>query len=151
MKYSRIAWTVLPAILLLLAGCNGQEANNTSPSGPSAVTSTKAATVTMTIDAKEHLQADTLEVPVREGMKLAEALREAHGMTFELETYEGMGTLVKGINGLNNNQHEGHYWQFCLDGTYSDRGIDDLTLKSGQKVSWYYRAYGETPCKKIGE
>jgi|GEM_PF-5086151 hypothetical protein len=135
----------LISTLLLLASCTaGTPASDKQvPNG--------SPTLQISIDAKDFMPTDTIEVAIDSSRTLTNLLRSCKEMQFSLKKYEGLGHLVTGINGLENEEKSGHYWQCCLDGTYSDRGVDEIIPAQGMMVSWYYRAYGESPCKKIGE
>lgn len=89
------------------------------------------------------------ELSVRDFMvKVAEKHNDFH---FTDTLYTGMGHLLTSLQGIANAKGEGAYWQFCIDNTASDRGIDEKTIHSGQQVDWHYVQYGKLPCKKIGE
>lgn len=111
-----------------------------------------AASVTMTVDAKGYIPFDTAAgIPWKAGMTVGDAVRATQDIAFGIKEYADLGRLVNAVNGLENNTHDGHYWQFCVDGVFSEVGMDEKALAAGQTVNWYYRAYGEGPCKKIGE
>jgi Domain of unknown function (DUF4430) len=134
---------------LLLSACSP----GSSPTAPATDGAAQAsATVTMTVDAKGYIPFDTAAgIPWKTGMTVGDAVRATREIQFGIKEYPDLGRLINAVNGLENNTHDGHYWQFCVDGVFSEIGMDEKPLAAGQAVSWYYRAYGEGPCKKIGE
>lgn len=143
-------FALLLLIATLLVSCTPAQENtptttaDRTPQGP---------TLTLTIDGKGYIPLDTITgIPWEKGLRVGEVVKRLKDqIQFNIKDYAGLGRMVTGINGLENNTHEGHYWQFCVAGTFSEVGMDDKILESGQDISWYYRAYGESPCKQIGE
>ncbi len=51
--------------------------------------------------------------------------------------YPGMGTLVTGMHG-NNNGSDKNYWQYKVNGVMPQIGADQLTLKNGDAIEWFF-------------
>ncbi|MFY0600175.1 MAG: DUF4430 domain-containing protein [Cyclobacteriaceae bacterium] len=90
-------------------------------------------------------------VPWRSGLNLYDILmqQEADEITFEVQDtlYGDLGHLILGFNGIKNNGKEN--WVFCLNGKKSNRGVDQVDLKSGDIVDWYYvNGTSSTPCEQ---
>jgi hypothetical protein len=148
--FKQIGMVLMFGVLLALTACN--TSTTTPPAGNSVSDTTQAASVSMTLDAKGYIPFDTVVgIPWKSAMTVSDAVHATKAFQFGIKEYPDLGHLVEAVNGLKNNTHDGHYWQFCVDGVFSEVGMDKKSLEAGQTVSWYYRAYGEGPCKKIGE
>lgn len=51
--------------------------------------------------------------------------------------YPGMGTLVTGMHG-NINGNDKNYWQYKVNGVMPQIGADQLTLKNGDVIEWFF-------------
>lgn len=144
-------FSFLLSFLLLLASCG--PSTDTANSGSSIVTlpaATAPSTVTLIVPGptdKEFVET----VPFEEGMTVGQLLDAQSTVRVTTKSYPGMGRLLTSINAQANEDMPDHFWQYCINGTIADKGIDDMQLSAGDLVQWHYVKYGETPCKKIGE
>lgn len=153
-RYPRqLGLAFLLLVSMVWAACSSStEGTSSASSTDSSAKQAAVSTVSMTVDAKGYIPFDTVAgIPWKAGMSVGDAVRATKEIQFGFKDYADLGRLVDAVNGLQNNTHDGHYWQFCVDGVYSEIGMDEKTLAAGQVVNWFYRAYGESPCKKIGE
>lgn len=138
-------------IALLFQGCGaGSQAN--APSEGNATDSKTAALVIHVPDQSPYSISEIAienEVSVRDLMLKAKTIDASFQFTDTL--YATMGHLLTSILAVPNAKGEGAYWQFCVENTASDRGIDEKMVAPGQQVDWHFVQYGELPCKKIGE
>lgn len=148
----RLGFGLLILLLTGMLACSSPSGSAVDQQGDTAQPPAAISTVSMTVDAKGYIPFDTVAgIPWKAGMTVGDAVRATDAIQFGTKDYPDLGRLVNAVNGLENNTHDGHYWQFCVDGVFSEVGMDEKPLSAGQVVNWYYRAYGEGPCKKIGE
>jgi hypothetical protein len=50
--------------------------------------------------------------------------------------YGDLGHLVIGFNGVKNERPK--YWVYCMNGAKANRGVDDMMLKNGDQITWYF-------------
>lgn len=90
----------------------------------------------------EGLYEDT-QVPITSdttALSLLEKLNEEDpGLQLEIETYEGLGSLVTAIAGQKNGD-DNHYWQYTVNGEMPMVGAGDYTLTDGETVAWEFKA-----------
>lgn len=58
-------------------------------------------------------------------------------LELSLETYEGLGTLVTGMAGMENGTND-QYWQYTVDGEMPMVGADAYVLNGGETVEWMF-------------
>ena len=49
---------------------------------------------------------------------------------------ESLGHLVLGFNGVRNESPK--YWVYCLNGAKANKGVDQMMIKNGDQITWYY-------------
>lgn len=73
-----------------------------------------------------------------------DALRAVANVTSEY--YVGLGTLVKGINGvLNDWMSTGVGWQYWINGKWGEVAADKQILVNGDRLLWNYTTYQGLP------
>jgi hypothetical protein len=148
-KRGRLLVAFLIAAVSLIACSNGTEPRAV-PQGEALVPDSKAQ-LTLVVDGGQFSRKRPALSHTEPSMTVKMAIQKVGDIKFELKEYPGMGHIVERIGNVGNNDHEGRYWQFCIDGRFSDRGIDEVQVQANQEILWTYSAYGEAPCKKIGE
>ena len=74
------------------------------------------------------------------GTNLFDALKIAtmrEGIEMKFKEYPGMGVLVESI-GSSKNGTGGKYWQFFVNGKYSNEGASSYEIKSGDVIEWKF-------------
>lgn len=67
---------------------------------------------------------------------------EKNNIELKYKDYGGdMGVLIESINGTANDAKTNKYWQFWVNGEYSNIGASGCKLKSGDSVEWKYAGY----------
>jgi len=61
------------------------------------------------------------------------------------KNYEGVGSLIESIGGIKNGE-KGRYWQYWVNGKYSDVAADKYILKNGDFVIWKFTS---SPFKQL--
>lgn len=95
----------------------------------------------------------SMEVPWAEGMNAQQALeaawRQVHDtnrFTYGLQYFgEGLGYLVFMLNQTYDTfaplDHPYFFWEFLVNGTPADKGIDGVTLRPGDQVGFRFQTY----------
>lgn len=140
-------YTVLLAFifaLVVLSGCAATEQNTeeqstqTEENGtPTEQTSEseqeEAITITISENNQEEIVAEE-EVPVEEGEILYDVMEE----NFDIEaTEEGFITSIEGIS---QNEEEGKYWMYYVNGEMAEVGAQDYELEPGDEVTFDLQA-----------
>ncbi|HHG86702.1 MAG TPA: DUF4430 domain-containing protein, partial [Bacteroidetes bacterium] len=126
-----------------LSGCQpATQSVETKPDTSSVAVVKEMVSMLVSIPSQQDFVA---EVAFEEGMKVGMLLDRQKVLSVDFKAYPGMGRLVTGMNDLKNEDIPEHYWQFCINGTVSDKGIDDKVLQARDQVAWYFVKYGETP------
>ena len=80
-------------------------------------------------------------IPVAVGDTVYEVLQTLDKEDSELllvaKEYSGLGILIEGINGKINGEDD-KYWQYFVNDTMPQVGVDKLELKDGDYVEWRY-------------
>jgi len=108
-----------------------------APAGtPSTVTEDKeTASVTITADFGEGFTKEW-KVKVSKDDTIFDAMK-ATGMQFDYNI-QSLGVFVTSIEGLAENRSTGRYWQYWINGEYSQLGISIVNVTDGMKVEWKY-------------
>lgn len=62
--------------------------------------------------------------------------RQPDGLHMIDTLYGDLGHLVLGFNGVKNESPK--YWVYCLNNAKANKGVDQMMIKNGDKISWYY-------------
>jgi hypothetical protein len=62
---------------------------------------------------------------------------KASGMKFDYNI-QSLGVFVTSIEGLAENRSTGRYWQYWINGDYSQLGISNIKVADGMKIEWRY-------------
>jgi hypothetical protein len=62
---------------------------------------------------------------------------KSSGMKFDYNI-QSLGVFVTSIEGLAENRSTGKYWQYWINGDYSQLGISNIKVAQGMKVEWKY-------------
>ncbi len=90
------------------------------------------------------VQGKNLVVPYVDNMSTEDAMREAQSQYPESFSYESMeyggdlGTFVKSINGITENNREKMHWILYINGKKSNKGISTLKLNQDDIIMWNY-------------
>ncbi|MEM7040072.1 MAG: DUF4430 domain-containing protein [Bacteroidota bacterium] len=149
---------LLPFLLFILQGCSESTTEKAPESGNSSDTQVVDEPTTQT---KVHFSIqhygdgtdfEVKDVVVKAGATVREAMLAAQDeLQFTDKEFKGGAHLIEGFRGVKSEDVDKHYWQYCVNGTYAAVGVDEQKIEDGMEISWHYAAYGETPCKKIGE
>ncbi len=63
--------------------------------------------------------------------------------------YGELGHLVLGFNGVKNESPK--YWVYCLNGAKANKGVDQMMIKNGDQITWYYTSEMKPCDNKIEE
>lgn len=95
-------------------------------------------TVVSMVDFDENRMLSNVEVGWDEGMTVFDVLQqqaEARDWQLDYKDYgEGMGVLVSKIDGMGG--EDGRWWQFWVNGTYSQVGASSVVLNPGDVIVW---------------
>ncbi len=97
-------------------------------------------------EAKVTLQINNknFPIPYEEDMTAEEVMKEVRSRYPESFSYESieyggdLGTFVKSINGIVENNREKMYWILYINGNKSNKGISILKLKPDDIIMWNY-------------
>ena len=93
---------------------------------------------TLTVDGKSYLHQLREKSSVADLLKTAEAAGE---ITYSGKEYSGLGSLIVGINGKDNNANKNNlYWIYSVNGKKATVGVSEYVLLAGDVVSWSYEA-----------
>ncbi|MDX9798312.1 MAG: S-layer protein [Bacteroidales bacterium] len=62
---------------------------------------------------------------------------KASGMKFDYNI-QSLGVFVTSIEGLGENRSTGKYWQYWVNGNYSQLGISNIKVAQGMSIEWKY-------------
>jgi hypothetical protein len=101
------------------------------------VSTGQSGTISLTV---EGLYSDT-PVPITGGETVLQMLQayDAESPELQLSTkeYAGLGTLVTGMAGKENGTDK-KYWQYTVNAVMPQTGADQLELKNGDSVKWFF-------------
>lgn len=66
-------------------------------------------------------------------------------LSYTTSGYSGLGSLVEGINGVQQDTKAALYWSYKINGVYASLGVSSQNLKDGDFVYW---RYGPAPSYK---
>jgi len=93
------------------------------------------ASVTITADFGEGFTKEW-KVNVKKDETIFDAMK-ATGMQFDYNI-QSLGVFVTSIEGLAENRSTGRYWQYWINGEYSQLGISIVNVTDGMKIEWKY-------------
>ncbi len=67
-------------------------------------------------------------------LDLLETLERQNGIAIEKRNFPGLGVFIEAIQGVHNTNDS--YWQFWVNGEYSNVGAGQYELKDDDKVLW---------------
>jgi len=70
---------------------------------------------------------------------LLEELSQRESFKIEFTIYQGMGVLVKSIDGVENGT-DNKYWQYWVNGELPMVAADKKEVKSGDKIEWKFES-----------
>jgi hypothetical protein len=123
----------------LLAGFGGPAIESPSLASPSALLLEKQQElVTLAIDFGDgRRQVMTAPAKGDNLFELTKNLAAAQNLPFFYQTYPGLGELVTQIGDLKNG-FEGKYWQFWINGAYSQVGASSYKPRAGDMIEWKF-------------
>lgn len=106
---------------------------------------TQSATQTATHMVRVSLTVDGLytakQIEVEQGKSVLDTLQMLNiadpQLQLVIKEYAGMGTLVVGMHGVTNGAGK-KYWQYKVNGVMPQVGADQLKLKDGDSVDWFF-------------
>ncbi|MFH1291641.1 MAG: DUF4430 domain-containing protein [bacterium] len=122
----------------------------TIPAPPSTTESFPIVSPLKTITKKEIKQSFSLDLYVQDqkyqiniatGTSVYEAMELLQKQTdFEFigKDYSSMGFFVQEINGIKNDQKQGKYWIYYINGESAKVGISNYIIKQGDVIKWKY-------------
>lgn len=141
----------LVVICLILFGCGSEGENNGAPASDRNLTEQENFSVATFVIHFPDSTPHTFTYDFSESTLLGAPMTSPPQLRVSMKEYAGMGRLVTGINGFDNSENGDRYWQFCVNGTVSAKGIDQIELSDGDQIDWHFVPYNTLPCKKIGE
>lgn len=82
-----------------------------------------------------------IDVNILRGESVVDVLEKLqnndNSLNLQIELYEGLGVLVKGIGDYVNGQ-DGKYWQYNVNGIMPMVGADKYVLEDGDKIVWFF-------------
>lgn len=146
------------SVLLAVSSCqptsdHGSESGTAGTDSTSAPLPVEQGAAFLNIHIPDSLPSDDIKVDLVAGstVLLGKTMMGMTDLQLEAKEYKGMGHLITAMKGFRNNENGERYWQFCLNGVISDKGIDETELRNGDRIDWHFVLYNELPCKKIGE
>ncbi|QQG37916.1 MAG: DUF4430 domain-containing protein [Candidatus Kaiserbacteria bacterium] len=124
---------------IVVSGYNTSVLTRSPESDADRATPQGGADVLRTIDISIAAEDLSYEVAVAEGSSVLEAMRAAEqkGFRFRGTEYPALGLFVEEINGKKN--ANGRYWFLYVNGTSSETGASQTTLREGDRVEWRYQ------------
>ncbi|MBN1226965.1 MAG: DUF4430 domain-containing protein [Deltaproteobacteria bacterium] len=93
-------------------------------------------TVNITADFGSGYTKEWKDVKVPKDSTIFDAMK-ASGMKFDYNI-QSLGVFVTSIEGLAENRSTGRYWQYWINGDYSQLGISNIKVADGMKIEWRY-------------
>lgn len=93
-------------------------------------------TITITADFGNGYTKEWKNVKVPKDSTIFDAMK-ASGMQFDYNI-QSLGVFVTSIEGLSENRSTGRYWQYWINGEYSQLGISNIKAANGVKIEWKY-------------
>ncbi len=97
---------------------------------------TDTITVTITADFGDGFTREWKDVKVKKDSTIFDAMKTS-GMQFDYNI-QALGVFVTSIEGLAENRSTGRYWQYWINGDYSQLGISNIKASQGMRVEWKY-------------
>ncbi len=99
---------------------------------------TDGRTGTISLSIQGMNASERLEVSSVTLLQILTALNEQRpGMQLSTKTYTGIGTLVDGMNGMQNGE-DNKYWQYTVNGVMPQIGADAYIPQPGDSIEWYF-------------
>ncbi|MEK7680694.1 MAG: DUF4430 domain-containing protein [Patescibacteria group bacterium] len=98
-------------------------------------------TINATLNLEANGQARSFSGNIENGKSAADfviLLTEKNNLQLKTKEYTGMGILVEGVNGVENNNDEKKYWMFYVNGQMSQVGLSQYIVKNADKISLKY-------------
>ncbi|NMC75875.1 MAG: DUF4430 domain-containing protein [Candidatus Methanofastidiosa archaeon] len=93
-------------------------------------------TVTITADFGNGYTKEWKSVKIPKDSTIFDAMK-ASGMQFDYNI-QSLGVFVTSIEGLSENRSTGRYWQYWINGEYSQLGISNIKAADKMKIEWKY-------------
>lgn len=110
-----------------------------APTQPAAQTAGHMVRASLTVDGLYTAK----QIEVEQGKSVLDMLQMLNVTDPQLQLvtkeYAGMGTLVVGMHGITNGAGK-KYWQYKVNGVMPQVGADQLMLKDGDSVEWFFGA-----------
>ncbi|GAB2323676.1 DUF4430 domain-containing protein [Alkalibacterium sp. m-11] len=122
---------------LVITGCNTNDTENTedaaveeNQSEESVETAEDTATVSIVLqEGGDVIEGSEQEVEVEEGMTLLDVMHEHYDV-------EDDGGFITSIEGISQDEEEGHWWLFDINGEMAPAGAGETYLDDGDEVVW---------------
>ena len=92
------------------------------------------------------------QIPWKEGQTVRDIMMQVEADVITLQVidtlYGDMGHLIIGFTHVRNQSP--NYWVYCINGMKANRGVDDLELKNGDRITWHYTS-DDSPCEEDKE
>ncbi len=93
-------------------------------------------TVNIIADFGDGYQKEWNNVKVPKDSTIFDAMKSS-GIKFDYNI-QSLGVFVTSIEGLSENRSTGRYWQYWINGDYSQLGISNIKVADGMKIEWKY-------------
>ncbi len=93
-------------------------------------------TVNITADFGDGYKKEWNNVKVPKDSTIFNAMKSS-GIKFDYNI-QSLGVFVTSIEGLSENRSTGRYWQYWINGDYSQLGISNIKVADGMKIEWKY-------------
>ena len=123
---------VLTLGFIFLTGCQDSNEGQSSSSESSTSLSSEANTIQATLKIENQSEEPKeVVVDVAEGTTLMEVMEE----NFEVEAPDG---FIESIDGVAQDQAQGYYWTFTINGDWGESGAAETILEDGDEVVFSY-------------
>jgi len=75
------------------------------------------------------------------GLEIMKIAQRDYGLSFQYQTYPGLGAYITSIGGLQKDRHRHYYWALYYNNQMSTVGISLLYPKNNSTISWQYSYY----------
>jgi|ERR1700674_826806 len=106
--------------------------------------------VSITISVNGNVTRQLPNIPWHAGMNAQQAMEQAYqtgtGYSFTLQYFgTGLGYEVISIDNIASQSSTDAYlfWEFSLNGTPAQEGIDEVSLNDGDQIGWNYTTYNQ--------
>lgn len=117
------------ALLLLASACTIQKSVEKQNTTETQTINVKLINVKFIFDAKEQNYHKEVSVQTIEGMNAFDLLNQNAELEFQQYSF---GKFITGINGVKPKENE--YWALYVNGIYSDKGIEAITLDKDTEI-----------------